>query len=167
VAPNVENSGRAISRYPERMSANPGGRKPKGLTGTASASAVLSADYLAPADPAAVEGVCGREPPALPFLANAQLICGPMKEPTRRAVESMKRCASRLAAGRTAVAVGTSVVADRTHSFRGPTSTAVLAIQGRPATEKASAQASPESGDAGRMQDRCVSIRPPFIRGAS
>lgn len=48
------------------------------------------------------------------FLANARLICGPMKEPTHQAAEGMKRRASRLAAGRTAVAAGTSVVAGRT-----------------------------------------------------
>ena len=57
-APVIEGGGRLPidSRYPTRMQRNPGGRWPTGLTGTASASAVLPAVYLVPADPAAVEG---------------------------------------------------------------------------------------------------------------
>lgn len=49
--------------------------------------------------------------------------------------------------------------------IRGATSTAVLAIQGRPATANTSAQASAKSADAGRVQDRkSVSTLPPFLR---
>jgi hypothetical protein len=49
------------------------------------------------------------------FLANARLLCGPWKEPTRRAAEGMKRRASRLAAGRTAAAAGCVGCAGRTN----------------------------------------------------
>lgn len=41
-------------------------------------------------------------------------------------------------------------------------STAGIAIQGRPETENTSAQASPEPGDAGEVQDRCESTSPPI-----
>lgn len=57
-------------------------------------------------------------PASLPdtrYQAKAQSICGSGKEPTRSTTEGMKRCASRLAAGRTAVARGVvSVTAART-----------------------------------------------------
>ena len=45
--------------------------------------------------------------------------------------------------------------------FRGPTSTAIATLA-RPATAKTSAQASSESEDAGRVQDRSESTRPPI-----
>lgn len=46
---------------------------------------------------------------AFPFLAKAQSIHGPARAPTPSAVEGVKRCAGRLAAGRTAVAAAQSV----------------------------------------------------------
>lgn len=51
-----------------------------------------------------------------PSQANARLICGPWKVPTRRAPESMERRASRSAAGRSAAASG-CVGECRSHSF--------------------------------------------------
>ncbi len=50
---------------------------------------------------------------------------------------------------------------EREFASRAPTSTAGLAFLGRPATAKALAQASPESGDAGAVQDRVACPPPP------
>jgi hypothetical protein len=63
----AEHSSRLVpfSTNPKRSKRNPATAQANaGLRGAASASVSLSADYLAPADPAAVEGACGHEPPA-------------------------------------------------------------------------------------------------------
>lgn len=56
------------------------------------------------------------------YRANAQTICGTIAgtDPSSCAVEGMKRCASRLAAGRTAVARGASVAPARTNTLARP-----------------------------------------------
>lgn len=52
-------------------------------------------------------------------------------------------------------------------SIRRPTSTAGLAIQGRPATAKTLAQSASKSEADGEVQDRCESTSPPLLQGAA
>lgn len=111
-------------RYPKRESASRGrSYAVHGLTGAAIVSASLSAVLLTDADPDAVKGACGLQPLRCPAfihcLANAQRSAAHERNRPARAPEGMKRCACRLAAGRTAVAAGPSVGAGRTNTQRG------------------------------------------------